>query len=63
MGNIFLSILLIIGGLFFFMMTLRDEKNRNKTLTTSYVMHLKGYLGGIGLFLMGIIMLYRYFFN
>jgi len=63
MGNVLLSILLIIGGLFFFMMTLRDEKNRNKTLTTSYVMHLKGYLGGIGLFLMGIIMLYRCFFN
>ncbi|WP_158963802.1 hypothetical protein [Myroides fluvii] len=63
MGNYFLSILLIIGGLLFFIMTLIDEKNRDKALTTSYVMHLKGYLGGIGLFLMGIIMLYRCFFN
>lgn len=63
MGNVFLSILFIVGGLLFFIMTLKDEKNRDKALTTSYVMHLKGYLGGIGLILMGVVMLYRFFFN
>ncbi|MBW3519807.1 hypothetical protein [Flavobacterium sp. NKUCC04_CG] len=59
MGDFFLAIILMVGGVLFFLMTLKDEKNKNKTVTTSYVMHLKGYAGGIGLFLMGLVMLYR----
>lgn len=60
MGDIILGIALMIGGIIFFFMTLKDEKK--KRLTTSYVMHLKGYVGGIGLFLMGLVMLYRILF-
>lgn len=53
----FFSIILIIVGVFVFYITLRDEKNRERKLTVSYVMHLKGYIGGIGSFLIGLLML------
>lgn len=58
----FLAIILMVGGVLFFLITLKDERTQNKTLNTNYVMHLKGYAGGIGLFLMGLVMLYRILF-
>ncbi|MCP1995517.1 hypothetical protein L1275_001288 [Flavobacterium sp. HSC-61S13] len=62
MRDIFLAIILVVGGILLFLMTLKDEKNKNKTVTTSYVMHLKGYAGGTGLFLLGLVMFYRILF-
>ena len=50
------SILLMIAGVIIFYVTLKDEKNKER-VTVAYIMHLKGYLGGIGSFLIGLVML------
>lgn len=50
-------ILFMVVGIFVFIMTYIDGKNRNAELTTSYIMHLKGYIGGMGLFLIGLFMM------
>lgn len=47
----------MVIGIFIFYITLKDEKNRERNLTVSYIMHLKGYIGGIGAFLIGLLML------
>jgi len=52
-----LPILLIVIGVVFFFLTIKDEKNVEKGWTVSYLMHFKGYLGGLGAFLLGLIML------
>lgn len=49
--------LCMVVGIFVFLMTYFDGKKRNAELTTSYIMHLKGYIGGIGLFLIGLFMM------
>jgi hypothetical protein len=46
----------MIIGLVVFFITYKDGKKRKAELTTSYIMHLKGYTGGIVVFLIGLIM-------
>ena len=55
--NIFWSIILIVLGIFILIITIKDGRKRRMELTTSYIMHLKGYVGGIGLILVGLIKL------
>lgn len=55
--NVFFSITLMIVGIILFILTYRDGKARKAELTTSYIMHLKGYIGGVSVFLIGLIML------
>lgn len=50
-----LGFIILGGGIFY--TTYRDEKNRKRELTTGYIMHLKGYIGGFFLFIIGIILL------
>jgi hypothetical protein len=50
-------ILFMVIGILVVIMTYIDGKNRNAELTTSYIMHLKGYIGGMGLFLIGLFMM------
>lgn len=52
-----LPVLLIVIGLVFFYLTIKNEKNVEKGWTVGYFMHFKGYLGGLGAFLLGLIML------
>lgn len=52
----FYSIILMIVGIVVFFITYKDGKKRKAELTTSYIMHLKGYVGGIVIFLIGLIM-------
>lgn len=49
-------ILLMSVGILVFIMTYKDGRKRKAELTTSYIMHLKGYIGGIVIFLIGLIM-------
>lgn len=44
-------------GIFFVLLSYRDGKTRKIEQTTSYVMHLKGYIGGIVLIIIGLIYL------
>ncbi len=44
-------------GIFFVLLSYRDGKTRKIELTTSYMMHLKGYIGGIVLIIIGLIYL------
>ena len=53
----FVPILCMVVGILVVIITYFDGKKRNAELTTSYIMHLKGYIGGIGLFLIGLLML------
>lgn len=53
----FYSLVLIMAGFYFFYITYKDGKTKKSTLTTSYIMHLKGYIGGIGLILIGLLWL------
>jgi len=47
----------IILGVFFLIVTYKDGKTTKPNLTTSYIMHLRGYVGGVGFILLGIFML------
>ncbi|MFN3941961.1 MAG: hypothetical protein ACK4K1_04920 [Flavobacterium sp.] len=49
-------------GIFFVLLSYRDEKTRKIELSTSYVMHLKGYIGGIVLIIIGLIYLSKEIF-
>ena len=49
--------LCMVVGILVVIITYFDGKKRNTELTTSYIMHLKGYIGGMGLFLIGLFML------
>ena len=51
------SLILFSVGLLIIYMTYKDEKSRIPSLTVSYLMHVKGYIGGIGLILIGFILL------
>ena len=51
------SIGLILLGIFLFFITYKDGKIKKATFTTDYIMHLKGYIGGIGAIILGILML------
>ena len=55
----FYSIILMIVGIVIFIITYKDGKKRKAELSTSYIMHLKGYVGGILVFLIGLIMSFR----
>lgn len=57
--NLIISILVMTLGIIVFYITYKDGKKKKAELTTDYVMHLKGYLGGVGFFILGIIMLFR----
>ena len=59
MENIILSILLIFTGIFVLFITIKDNKTRKPELTTSYIMHLKGFIGGFGLILIGLIIFFK----
>jgi len=50
------SIILMIVGVIVFFITYKDGKKRKAELTTSYIMHLKGYVGGVVVFIIGLIM-------
>jgi len=56
--NLFWSITLLSLGLIILYITIKDEKKREANLTVSYIMHLKGYIGGIALILIGLIKLF-----
>lgn len=56
------SILFIVGGIVTLYITFKDRKSIRKSLDVTYVSHLKGYVGGFGLILIGVIMLYRILF-
>lgn len=47
----------IILGVFFLIVTYKDGKTTKPNLTTSYIMYLRGYAGGICFILLGIFML------
>lgn len=47
----------IILGVFFIIITYKDGKGIKPSFTTSYIMHLRGYIGGICFILLGIYML------
>ncbi len=49
-------------GIFLVLLSYRDEKTRKIELSTSYVMHLKGYIGGIVLIIIGLIYLSKEIF-
>jgi hypothetical protein len=49
----------ILVGIFFLYITYKDEKNREANLTVSYIMHLNGYLGGIGFIVIGLMMILK----
>lgn len=53
------SIALIVFGFAILIITLNDGKNRKPELTTSYMMHLKGYVGGIGFIIIGLFLLFK----
>ena len=55
--KIIYSIGLIVGGILFIRMTYLDEKKYKSILSTSYVMHFGGYIGGLGAIITGIAML------
>lgn len=57
--DLILPIILMLVGIWFFYSTYNDGKKRERKFVTSYIMHLKGYIGGIGLFLIGLIMLLK----
>lgn len=61
--NNLLAIVLILSGIGLIYMTYTDGRNREKELTTGYIMHLKGYIGGVGLILIGLRMLYNEYYN
>ena len=47
----------IILGVFFLIVTYKDGKTTKPNLTTSYIMHLRGYVGGVGFILLGVVIL------
>lgn len=53
------SLILFLVGLLSIYITYKDEKSRKPSLTVSYLMHIKGYIGGIGLILIGLILLVK----
>jgi hypothetical protein len=55
----FYSIILMIVGIVVFFITYKDGKKRKAELTTSYIMHFKGYVGGILVFLIGLILFFK----
>lgn len=59
MKNITISILFILAGIFILFITLKDNKSRKPELTTSYIMHLKGFIGGFVLIIIGILILLK----
>lgn len=53
------AIILFLVSLLVIYMTYKDEKFRKPSLTVSYLMHIKGYIGGVGLILIGLILLVK----
>jgi hypothetical protein len=49
----------MIVGIVVFFITYKDGKKRKAELTTSYIMHFKGYVGGILVFLIGLILFFK----
>ncbi len=58
MQIVYFLILFLIGLLIIYM-TYKDEKSRKPSLTVSYLMHILGYIGGIGLILIGLILVVK----
>ena len=52
--NNWIAIGLILIGVGIIYITYVDGKKKKIVLTTGYIMHLNGYIGGIGLILIGI---------
>ena len=57
--DLIIAISIVIFGVFFFYMTYKDEKKREVELTTSYIMHLGGYIGGFFAVIIGLIKLFK----
>jgi|GEM_PF-1004142 len=55
------SISLIVIGVLVLRMTYKDGKKKKATFTTDYIMHLQGYIGGVGAILLGGLMLMQAF--
>lgn len=53
--NTFWSIALIVLGILILIITINDGRKKKTELTTSYIMHLKGYIGGIIFIIIGLI--------
>lgn len=51
------SICMIVVGAYFFYMTYKDGRKKKATFTYDYMLHFRGYIGGIGLIIGGILML------
>jgi len=51
------SIAIIIAGFLVIRMTYIDGKSKKVNLTTDYVMHFGGYIGGVAFIIVGISML------
>jgi hypothetical protein len=50
------SILSIICGVALTLFTYKTRKEERPSLTVGYIMHLRGYLGGIGFIILGILL-------
>ena len=57
--NVFWSVSLIIIGIIILYITVKDEKHRKNLFTVAYIMHFKGYIGGVGLIVLGLIKLFK----
>lgn len=57
--DLIIPILFMIFGGFVFYITYKDGEKREVELTTGYIMHLSGYFGGIGFFIMGLMMIFK----
>jgi hypothetical protein len=49
----------MVFGILILIITIIDGKKRKMELTTSYIMHQKGYIGGIIFFMIGLIKLFH----
>ena len=59
MSIVYALISFLIGFLTLYI-TYKDEKRRKPNWSVSYIMHLKGYVGGIAFVLIGLMLLLEY---
>jgi hypothetical protein len=59
--NYFLAIICIIIGIVIIIFTNKEGKDDKPSFTVYYIMHLKGYIGGDGAILLGLLMMLQAF--
>lgn len=57
--DLIIAISIILFGAYFFYITFKDGQKREAEPTTSYIMHLGGYLGGFFAIIIGLIKLFK----